>query len=263
MNLSEWDCVVINSSGGKDSQTALRHVVRLADEQGYSRERIHVVHADLGHEEWPGVRELAEKQAAAYGLDFRAVKRYRADGSDDSILGYTRRRGKWPSSTSRWCTSDFKRGPCLRVITQLGRETGARRILNVFGFRASESPARAKRKVLARNAKASTKNREVWDWLPIHDWTQDDVWADIRESGISYHQAYDLGMPRLSCTFCIFAPRAALITAGHARPDLLAEYVAVERETGHTFRPKQSLVEIQLAVERGEQGGNCEASWNM
>ena len=56
-------------------------------------------------------------------------------------------------------------------------------------------------------------------------------------------------MPRLSCSFCIFAPPAALILAGKHRPDLLAEYVQVERETGHTFRKDLSLVQIQKAVD--------------
>jgi 3'-phosphoadenosine 5'-phosphosulfate sulfotransferase (PAPS reductase)/FAD synthetase len=136
-------------------------------------------------------------------------------------------------------------------------------VVNIFGFRAEESPARAKRKVFARNARASTQSRTVWDWLPIFDWTEQQVWKDIRDSGVPYHWAYDKGMPRLSCTFCIFAPRNALLIAGRHNPELLARYVDVEKKIGHTFRQKQSLAEIQSALAAGEQPGKVGGAWNM
>ena len=69
---------------------------------------------------------------------------------------------------------------------------------------------------------------------------------------VPHHRAYDLGMPRLSCVLCIFAPRDALILAGLHNPALLADYVAVENQIGHTFRQDQTLVEIQSAIAAGE-----------
>ncbi len=270
-SLKAYDWIVINSSGGKDSQTALRRVVQIADEQRYPRSRLVVVHADLGRVEWPGVVELAARQAKHYGLEFEAVAR-----RQDTLLEYVRRRGKWPSATTRFCTSEFKRSPCLRVITRLGRavQNGNRkirvRLLNVYGFRAEESPARAKRKVFALNMRASSRVnrhghriRTVDDWLPIHDWTEQQVWRDIHDSGVPYHPAYDLGMPRLSCCFCIFAPRAALLIAGKAQPALLQEYVNVEQAIGHDFQHKKPIREIQEALVRGEQPGPVDGTWNM
>lgn len=271
VNLHDWDYVMVNSSAGKDSQTTLRYVVQLAKEQNYPSEQIVVVHADLGEMEWEGVRDLAEHQARHYGLEFVAVERCTADGETETILDYVERRGKWPSSTTRYCTSDFKRGPCRRVITQLGRRAQQRtgrkqvRILNVFGFRAQESPARAKRKPFVHNERASSKSREVWDWLPIHDWTTDQVWADIHKSGVPYHRAYDLGMPRLSCCFCIFAPKPALMIAGRANPGLLQRYVDTERKIGHEFRKGEPLVQIQQDLAAGVQPSQVEDTgcWNM
>jgi hypothetical protein len=55
-------------------------------------------------------------------------------------------------------------------------------------------------------------------------------------------------MKHLSCVFCVFAPRKALLIAGEHNPELLSEYVAAERRMGHTFRVDQSLVEIQNAL---------------
>lgn len=260
MNLHDYDLIVVNSSGGKDSQTALRQVWLLAREQDFPSERIIVSHQDLKRMEWEGTKDLARGQAELYGFKFKV------SGRNEELLDYVRRRGKWPDNRNRYCTSDFKRTPGQKVISAyayMHRIPGRPfRVLQVFGFRAEESPARKKKPVLARNKRWNSRV-QVTDWLPIHEWTEDEVWADIKASGVPYHPAYDIGMPRLSCSFCIFAPRGALIIAGRARPKLLEEYVAVERDIGHTFRQKQSLADIKAAIERGEQPANLKVAWNM
>ena len=129
------------------------------------------------------------------------------------------------------------------------------RILSCMGLRAQESPARAKRQPFVRDERASNGLREIDVWLPIHTWTTEQVWQRIHASGVRYHPAYDLGMPRLSCCFCIFSPRSALLLAGKHNPELLAEYVAVEKDIGHTFRKDLPLVSIQEALESGEEPG--------
>ena len=268
-DLNSFDWILINTSSGKDSQTMMRFVVARALEAGVSLDRLVAVHADLGRIEWPGCPELARRQADHYGIELRIEKRTGGD-----LLDYVRRRGKWPSSKQRFCTSDFKRGPIRRTMTALVRETeylegpteraiaGPVRILNCMGMRAEESPFRAKKQPFEFDPKASNGKREVWNWLPIHDWTTEQVWDDIRQSGVPYHEAYDWGMPRLSCSFCIFAPPAALKIAGARRPDLLSEYVEVERQIGHTFRIDVSLAQIQAAVQAGEAAGTV-ADWRM
>lgn len=99
---------------------------------------------------------------------------------------------------------------------------------------------------------ASNKTkREVWDWLPVHAWTEQEVWDRINESGCEHHVAYDLGMPRLSCCFCIFAPKAALLLAGYHNRALLETYCEIERETGFTFKQDVSLCDVQAELEAG------------
>jgi hypothetical protein len=59
--------------------------------------------------------------------------------------------------------------------------------------------------------------------------------------GFAFHWAYVAGMRRLSCSFCIMASREDLARAAGLRPDLFAEYVALERKIRHTFlMPKKS-----------------------
>ncbi len=81
-------------------------------------------------------------------------------------------------------------------------------------------------------------------------------------SGVPHHPAYDLGMPRLSCCFCIFSPRSALLLAGKHNPELLEHYVQVEKQINHTFRKELSLAEIQAALQAGEQPGKVQ-NWIM
>ena len=132
-------------------------------------------------------------------------------------------------------------------------------MLNCLGFRAEESRARAKRLAASTdffeaNQRASNSKREVIDWYPIAEWTEEDVWNRIHGYKIRHltHPAYSLGMPRLSCCFCVFAPRAALIIAGKANRELLAAYVEVEAKIGHKFRVDCTMAEVAAAVEADE-----------
>jgi len=262
-DLKSYDYIVVNSSAGKDSQTMLDYIIRRCDEEGIGRTRLVVAHADLGRMDWKGTRELAEQQAAFYGVRFELISRPQGD-----LLTHIENRGMWPSSTARYCTSDHKRGQIAKIITALDREvrTDRRqmvRILNCMGLRAEESPTRAKMNPFERNGRLSTRTRIVDTWLPIHHWTEGEVWDSIHRSGAPYHYAYDLGMPRLSCVFCIFAPWPALILAGKYNPELLDEYIGVEIRINHSFRHGFKIAEIKEAIGTGECVGAMSGAWNM
>jgi len=253
-NLKDYRWIVVNSSGGKDSQTALRCVVERCDLLGIARDRIVVSHQDLGRVEWQGTQELVRQQAAVYGLRVE-ISRYRNKaGAEIGLLDYVRNRGKWMSPGVRFCTSEFKRSPGERVCRMLFKESpGA--ILNVKGIRGDESPARAKLVPFCVNERMTTESRLVHDWLPIFSWTSKQVWDDITLSQVPHHKAYDLGMPRLSCAFCIYAPKSVLMIAGKHNPELLDEYVALEKEIGHTFQNGRSIASIKEAIAAGEEAG--------
>jgi 3'-phosphoadenosine 5'-phosphosulfate sulfotransferase (PAPS reductase)/FAD synthetase len=254
---------VANFSAGKDSQAMLDYLVERCDQANVPRSRLVVAHADLGRVEWPGTRQLAEEQARHYGLQFVAVTRRQGD-----LLDHIEQRGRFPSPTVRFCTSDHKRSQIFILLTRLTSQAireghrGPVRILNCLGMRAEESPARARRPAFTPNEIASNSRRFVDDWLPLHAWTVAQVWERIRASGVRHHYAYDLGMPRLSCCFCIFSPRSALLLAGKHNPELLAEYVRVERKISHSFRLELPLADIQAALRRGEEPGPLQ-DWVM
>src|SRR5690606_12512247 len=137
------------------------------------------------------------------GLRFEVVRN--RNWSD--LLARVESRGRWPDAVNRYCTSEFKTGQVRRLFTQLALELdldGPARILNVLGLRADESPARARKAAFGPGPAASTKTtRHVDRWLPIHTWTEADVWRRIAETGTRHHPAYDAGMPRLGCSLCI------------------------------------------------------------
>lgn len=255
-DLGSYDVIIVNSSAGKDSQAMLDVVHEAATARGLT-DRLVVVHCDLGRVEWPGTRELAERQAGVYGLRFEAVRnRNWAD-----LLERIEARGKWPDNNNRYCTSEFKTGQVRILMTRLvreirvahywsanGRDGRPVRILNCLGLRRQESPRRAKKDPFRFDSLSSNGRRHVDEWLPILEWSVDDVWDRIRASGVEHHPAYDAGMPRLSCQFCVLASRSALTLAAQLSPGLAGEYAAAEERMGHRFRNDLSMADILIAA---------------
>jgi len=250
-----YDWIVVNTSSGKDSQTALRATVDLA-EKAHVLDRLAVAHADLGRIEWEGCKELAEKQAQHYGVQrFWSVARPQGD-----FIHLVRARRRFPDAANRLCTSSLKREQVSKLFTELTKTLALpkgrpARILNVMGIRAEESPNRAKMIPFEIVARQTNTRRQVFQWYPIHRWSTAEVWSDIKASGVPHHPAYDLGMRRLSCRFCILADKASLMLAGRHAPELLEEYVELEREIGHDFRHKFKIERVKAAIAAGEDWG--------
>jgi len=251
MNLHDYNLVILNSSGGKDSLVEKLTISQMAEEQGYPKSQIVVSHQDLGEAEWFGTAELVKKQADLFGFKTYYSKRRDHTGHEETFLEYVLRRGMWPSNKQRYCTSDFKRGPGARVVTLLTKDMKESNILYVFGFRSEESPFRNKKEILTFNKKLSTQTRTVHEYLPILGLTTIEIWAIIKKYNLPYHFAYDLGMPRLSCVFCIFSPFDALVIAGYHNRELLDRYIEVEDIIGHTFKDGFSLHEVRDAIIKG------------
>ena len=235
---------VINHSAGKDSQAMTIVLKRIIP-----ADQLLVIHADLGRVEWDGVQDHIRNTIGDLPL---IVCR----NDNKTLLEMVERRGMWPSPGQRQCTSDLKRGPIEREIRRHlkanPRFEGL--VVNCMGIRAEESPARAKKQQLRLNAGNSVADREWYDWLPIFDLSEAEVFQTIAEAGQKPHWAYGVGMSRLSCVFCIMANRQDLQTAARHNPDLYREYVRLERRIGHTLsmdrRPLDEVVGIPVDDER-------------
>ena len=289
-NLASYDWIVVSTSAGKDSMATLDYVCNLAELAGVlsrvvavhadlgrvewqgARELAEQQAARLGIRFIPVWRKQGDllehiesmgffpRSSTRYctadhkrGQIFTAFTALAAEKRESDLLSQVESRGMWPDPKRRFCTSDHKRAQVDRAYTApttIAEKDRPVRILSCIGMRADESPSRAKKLPFTTSKRASNGKRQVDEWLPIHRWTEPEVWARINSSPIAdlVHPAYSYGMPRLSCCFCIFAPKDALIIAGHHNPELLAEYVRVEKKIGHRFKLNLSMAEVAEAV---------------
>lgn len=232
---------VLSHSGGKDSQAMMIHVLGRVPAS-----RLLVVHASLGEMEWPGALEHAENQATQAGVPFVVAR------ASKTLLGMVEHRFQtrpavpsWPSASTRQCTSDLKRGPIKREVRRYADAQGFTQIVECMGLRAAESPARAKRAEFGVSLGETNSRRDWYEWLPIHAWSTERVFATIAQAGQQPHPAYALGNDRLSCVFCIMASRNDLRNGAKHNPELYAHYVELERRTGYTMhQSRKSLAEL-------------------
>jgi DNA sulfur modification protein DndC len=226
----------VSHSGGKDSQAMYALIAKVVP-----REQIVVVHADLGEIEWDGVQDHIRANVdhpvnvVSAGKTFFEMVRRRAEKRPDVPA--------WPSSATRQCTSDLKRGPIYKFIRHDMKARGETLGVNCMGLRAAESPGRAKRKPLSVNQMLSKAGRTVYEYLPIHGLLEEEVFQAIANAGQKPFWAYGAGNRRLSCVFCIMGCASDLRNGRKYRPDLYKKYLSLEAETGWTMFNGASLAE--------------------
>ena len=225
----------ISHSAGKDSQAMYAELVTLLPNN-----QIVVVHADLGVIEWNGVIEHIVANVIHKVNVVRAVK---------TFFEMVERRFEkrpdvpsFPSSSARQCTSDLKRDPIHKFIRNDLKARGKFLAVNCTGIRAQESTARSKKVPFVLNKRLSIAGREVYEWMPIFNWTTDEVFARIAAANQKPFYAYSENK-RLSCVFCIMGCKSDLNHGARQRPELFEQYVKLEKKTGYTLFPKQSLEE--------------------
>lgn len=211
----------VSTSGGKDS-LAMYETVKIF----VPFDQIALVHAHLGEMEWEGVIEHIETE---YDHPLSVVT------SDLSLLEMVKRRGKWFSPATRYCTSDTKRNPIEKFIRADLKRRGKTLAVNCVGLRAEESKSRAAKPVWSEHKALTNKSRRVLTWHPILRLTTEDVFQLIRASGKKPHWAYSTGNSRLSCVFCMFGSKSDLRNGARERPELLRKMARIEREIGHTL----------------------------
>lgn len=291
--LLQADDIAVSSSGGKDSAEALAQTVERTDRLGIPRERIVVVHVDMGPlehraataaDEVPAgystlhASELAQAQAESFGVRFIQV----SNPKENLMENWSRKRQN-SRVGPRTCqgTSDFKRSQIWKVYTALKDDfrarTGLKRpcqIVEIVGLAGHESTARKARledherdlegwgwiENVACNKKSS--QRVVWTAQPLIDVENAaEVFEACRKRNAatgypSLHWVYSKGLPRLSCAFCVFMDRDAAIIAGRLNPALLEELAEDEKNWTRPWSSKFTLTDILEAVERGEDVGD-------
>lgn len=236
---------VVNHSGGKDSTRML----------GFVRAKFrncptYVVMADTGfeHQRPISAADFARQRCAEFGLNLAVVR-----NAKRTYLEMVERRGMFPSPRFRQCTSDLKRSPIEKFIRTLPHKV----IVNCIGIRAEESHSRSRLAPLASNASLTTRDRTVYNWLPIFDQSLADVLAWHWVNAIRLHPVYvpeyhkdgTTGgyLRRFSCRVCIFSSDADLRAIYQNDRSAFEEISRLESKLGFTMRPGASLVQIVSA----------------
>lgn len=249
--------VAFGVSGGKDGSAAASATLRALDELGHAGPRV-LIHSDLGRTEWKASLPTCEALAGRLGLELMVVRRPAGDMLDRWLTRWANNVERyaalscvklilpWSTASMRFCTSELKTAVICR---ELVRRFPGQTILSVTGIRRQESPKRAKSPVSRPQKRLdSTAHRTSGlDWMPILDWTLDDVWAEHERAGLPVHPAYTVwGSSRVSCAFCILGSSSDLIKAA-ANPDNVPLYQAMvdlELSSTFAFQDRQWLADV-------------------
>lgn len=221
----------ISHSGGKDSQAMYALLNKYIPFN-----QIVVVHASLGEVEWAGVIEHI-KSNIQHELNIVTANK--------TLFEMIEHRKMFPSAKHRQCTSDLKRNPIEKFIRNDMKNRSSGIAINCMGLRAEESSGRAKKEVLKIKPNLTTKNRTVYDWLPVHKLTTAEIFQTIKDAGQKPFWAYQSGNERLSCVFCIMGSKNDLRNGAKHNPALFKKYVELEKRIGHTmFMRKGEPIQI-------------------
>jgi len=246
------DCdapVAIGVSGGKDSCALAIEVVRWLNAVGHIGPRV-LVHADLGRVEWKDSAPTCERLAQHLGLELLTVRRKAGDMMDRWLVRWENNKQRyanlecvkvilpWSTASMRFCTSELKTDIITRALTQ--RFPG-RTIISASGIRRQESPNRAKAPVSKANAKLTSKAHATtgFDWHPIIDYTEVEVFDVMREANFRPHEAYSLyNSSRVSCAFCILGSKSDLVASATCpdNQDIYREMVGLEITSTFSFQ---------------------------
>lgn len=205
--------------------------------RNYPRLRRHVIMADTGWEHENAIEWSREIVEGRFGLPLHIVR-----NPNKTFLTMVEKRGKFPSPKYRQCTSDLKRGPIQKWIRN---NIADRHIVNCMGLRAAESPARAKLKTLKRDKTMTNSKRTVWTWLPIHDWSDEEVYQYLEDNNLPLHPVYNY-LNRFSCRVCIFNTPQQLKAIKRHDPEAFTIISTLEQKIGFTMRHSGT---IEAAVE--------------
>ncbi len=234
---------------------------------------------------WP---DAANRYCTADQKRSQIDRLVRAAARDEGAAGEREGAPFWPSAASRYCTDHQKSSQIDKVLRPY------KLVVSAMGMRAQESTDRAKKTAFRIDATLTAKvlrelspgdafdawdpngkHRLAFDWLPVHDWTVDEVWAEIGTSarelelrrrayaaghradalnGWPAHPAYVYGNERVSCALCVLASRNDLAVGARHNPELFRLYVSWEEETGFTFQHKRALSSVapELLIVRGQ-----------
>lgn len=233
--VQDAEVIFVSHSGGKDSQAMLALLKRMG-----LLSKCVLVHADLGDMEWEEMKPWIE--TISFGLEVNVVE------SEYDFFSLARKYKRLPSGRQQFCTDFLKTKPIGAFIHDYMDANGITKAINATGMRADESKRRATKNPLTLSKGAGTSGMHmprkhaahtIHDWMPIFEYSTEDVFAEIEAACQKPHEVYSKGFSRLSCVFCVNGRIAEHKEAAILRPELAKKMIELERELGKSIRLKQ------------------------
>lgn len=137
-------------------------------------------------------------------------------------------KGRFPSTTARFCSQELKHEPLNRFMAPLLEQYDT--VISWQGVRADES--REREGLPMHDVELGTWEPEPKGWLiyrPIINWSAEDVFAQHRKAGIKWNPLYEKGMSRVGCMPCIHARKDELAAIRQAYPEEFERVARWER----------------------------------
>lgn len=247
--------LLVNFSGGKDSEVTLHQIDKLFG----ATHDIMCVWADTGAEykdnpgHWPSSEAWTISRAGNYGYALKVVRHPKT-----TYLERVEAWGIFPDAMNRWCTGDFKTKQIEKVINASGHDY----IISILGIRAAESPKRARQapwKAIAhlnRKSNVTKRQRNVFQWYPLHQWPTDAIFAYCERHKLPLHPIYDwMPSKRFSCETCIFATDADLAAIRKYNYQAFAKIAALEIKINFNMRNGATVTKRADAWEAKQAAG--------
>lgn len=99
----------------------------------------------------------------------------------------------------------------------------------------AESKARSTYAEFLSVPRLNSRERQVFGWRPMLAFSEADIWAMVRDTGVPRHVCYEMGCNRLGCAGCIFSKDHELRIEMRENPAIFEALDRLEAESGYTM----------------------------
>lgn len=153
--------------------------------------------------------------------------------SGNPFLDMALMHGGFPLGRQRFCTDELKIQVVFdKILQPLLNE--CKTVIQWSGVRANESEKRAGYDRFSCDKR--DKAGDLYNFLPIHNWTAADVFACYRHFGIKPNPLYSKGMERVGCMPCILVNKEELAEIAARFPEEVDRVARWEKQVAMTSR---------------------------
>lgn len=226
--------LLVSISGGKDSTCAWalcenefkNEVVPIFCNTGHEAEITYAYLGYLQRRMHSRLRFLERKMIDGSKRDWQEVEHL--DCSRDVMLKLGLKKGRFPSSMAKFCTTILKLEP---LRWWLDCQPDKDKYVMITGLRAEESPSRAK----ANPYVVEDEAFHIPRWHILFSWTKEMVFAAHKYYSVEPNPLYLEGFGRVGCFPCIYEKKAGLKAMVENHPEAINRVREYEQQVGRTF----------------------------